>query len=595
MGNQKNTTMLKNKITLIIFLSLSSAMLMVACDKDFLKQDTTGLLTEDQAQTKKGAEQFLIGAYAKLKGDGADGWQGGGFNWVYGSIVGGDANKGSDAGDQANIVPIQQYVALPTNNFFDIKWSVLYEGIARSNITIRIVTKLTSDDILDEEKNQILAEARFLRGFYHFEAKKMWNKIPYVDETIGLENPKVPNTEDAWPKIMDDLKFAMDNLAVIPDAVGRINKWGAAAMYAKALLFQGKYAEARPIFTDVINNGRTSGDIKYDLAPAFHDLFNAERETDPAVRAESIFAYEASINDGSAGANANFDQILNFPYNAGPGGCCGFFQPSFEFVNSFRTSAAGLPLLDGSYNTGANQVKNDQGLESTDPFTPDAGNLDPRIDWTVGRRGIPFLDWGIYPGKSWIRDQGNGGPYAPKKNAYYEAQEGKFTDGTSWTSGLTSTNYKILRFADVLLMAAEAEIDGGGSLDKAREYVNMVRERASRSASFVKNDAGNPAANYVIGLYDDPWSVPDDARNAVRFERKLELGMEGHRFFDLVRWGIADVAINAFLTYEKVKLSAGYGSATFAKGKNEYYPIPQTQIDLHTTNGVSNLEQNPGY
>jgi starch-binding outer membrane protein, SusD/RagB family len=580
--------MINKKIKGILPFAVTLVMLVIGCGKKFLNQDTTGLLTEEQAQSKKGAQQFLIGSYSALKGSG---WEGGGSNWVYGSIVGGEANKGSDAGDQANIVPIQQYAALPTNNFFNIKWSALYEGIARTNSTIRIASNLTTADIADAEKNQILAEARFLRGFYHFEAKKMWNKIPYVDETINATNSKVPNTDDAWPKIMADLDFARANLAVKPDAIGRVNKWAAQVIYAKALMFQGKYAEARTILTDVIANGRTSGDVKYALAPAFHDLFNADRENDPLVRAETVFAYEASVNDGSGGVNANYDQVLNFPYNGGPGTCCGFFQPSFEFVNSFRTDALGLPLLDGSYNVGGNQVKTDQGLESTDAFTPDAGNLDPRLDWTVGRRGIPYLDWGPHPGKAWIRDQGNGGPFAPKKNAYYKTQAGKLSDGTSWASGLTAINYKIVRFADVLLMAAECEIDGGGSLEKAREYVNLVRSRAAKPGTQVP---GAPAS-YVIGIYTLPWTDAAVARAAVRFERKLELGMEGHRFFDLVRWGIADVALNAFLNYEKPKLSAGYGTATFVKGKNEYFPIPQPQIDLHTSGGVSTLSQNPGY
>ena len=584
--------MLKKRIVYFSGYLLGAALVLAACNKKFLDQDTTGLLTEQQAQSLKGAQQFLIGSYAALKGIG---WEGGGSNWVYGSIVGGEANKGSDAGDQAIIVPIQQYVPLPTNNYFNIKWQSLYEGIARTNATIRILNNLSESDIAPAVKDQMLAEARFLRGYYHFEAKKMWNNIPYIDETINVSTAKVGNTEDVWPKIMEDLNAARTNLAVKPSAIGRINKWGADAMYAKALLFQGKYAEARPIFTDIIANGRNSNDVKYDLAPSFHDLFNADRENDAAVRAESVFAYEASINDGSGGLNANYDQVLNFPYNGGPGGCCGFFQPSFEFVNSFRTNASGLPLLDGSYNVGANQVKNDQGLESTAPFTPDAGTLDPRLDWTVGRRGLPYLDWGPHPGKSWIRDQGNGGPYAPKKQVYYRSQAGKLTDGTNWASGLTATNYKIMRFADVLLMAAEAEIDGGGSLETARSYVNLVRARAARPETFVQDEDGNNAANYVIGLYTTAWTDANVARQAVRMERKLELGMEGHRFFDLVRWGVADVVLNAFLNYEKPKLSAGYGSATFVKGKNEYFPIPQDQIDLHTSGGSSTLQQNPGY
>ena len=575
-------------VTLFVGIPLTASLVFVACKRDFLKQDTIGVLTEAEAQSAKGARQFLTSTYAALKGSG---WEGGISNWVYGSIVGGDANKGSDAGDQADIVPIQQFTATPTNAYYNVKWRSLYEGVARANATLRVTSKLSDKDITTAEKTQILAQARFLRGFYHFEAKKLWNNIPFVDESIDASNAKVANTKD-WTKIMEDLDYARKNLSETQDQVGKVNKWAAEAFYAKALLFQGKYAEALPILTGVIQNGKTALGVKYNLAPTFHDLFNAERENAPEVRAESVFAYEASINDGSGGLNANYDQILNFPYNGGPGGCCGFFQPSFELVNSFRTNAQGLPLLDGSYNTGANQVKTDQGVESADPFTPDAGNLDPRLDWTVGRRGIPYLDWGPHPGKSWIRDQGNGGPFAPKKNVYYKSQEGKLTDGTNWTSGLTATNYKIMRFADVLLMAAEAEVEAG-SLEKAREYVNRVRTRAD--AVHVKNASGTDAAKYVISTYTAPFASKEAARAAVRFERKLELAMEGHRFFDLVRWGVADQEINAFLKYEKTKIPAGYGSATFTKGRNEYFPVPQRQIDLSSSNGTSSLVQNPGY
>jgi hypothetical protein len=546
-----------------------------------------GLLTEQEAQSFKGANQFLIGAYAGLRGIG---WEGGISNWVYGSIVGGEANKGSDAGDQAAIVPIQQYTASATNGFYEVKWRAIYEGVARANATIRILNKLTSADISDADKNQMLAEARFLRGFFHFEGKKMWNNIPFVDETIGVNESKVGNTEDTWPKIMADLNFARNTLLEKPSAIGRVNKWAGAAMTAKALMYQNKFGEARTIFTDVITNGKNAAGTPYGLAPSYQDNFNADQEGVAAVRAESVFAYEASVNDGSGGNNANYELVLNFPYNGGPGGCCGFFQPTFEFVNSFRTNAMGLPLLDRSYNTAANEVKNDMGLESTQPFTPDQGNLDPRLDWTIGRRGIPYLDWGNHPGKDWIRDQAFGGPYAPKKMTYYKSQEKKLSDATNWASGLTAVNYKIMRFSDVLLMAAEAEIEAG-TLEKAREYINLVRARAAKPDTWV------PGANakYVIGLYNTPFANQAAARTAVRFERKLELGMEGHRFFDLVRWGIADQEINAFLAYEKTKLPSSYGAATFVKGKNEYFPIPQGQIDLQRTGGQSNLTQNPGY
>lgn len=584
-----------NKKVKILYAGAAACILLsgiAACNKAFLDNETIGLLTETELQSRKGADQLLTSAYSSLKGIG---WEGGTQNWVYGSIVGLEANKGSDAGDQADINPIQQYSALPGNNFFNVKWRAVYEGIARANSAIRVTSALADADISADEKNQLIAEARFLRGFYHLEAKKMWNNIPYIDETVKYgetELADVGNGTDAWPRIMEDFQFARTTLSATKAQIGRVNKWAADAFYAKALLFQGDYAGALPVFTDIIANGVTTGGIKYALAPSFYDNFNAERENAPEVRAESILAYEASINDGSGGFNANYEQILNFPYNNGPGGCCGFFQPSFSFVNSFRT-AGGLPLLDYSFNAPANEVKNDMGLESTDPFTPDAGPLDPRLDHTVGRRGIPFLDWGVHPGKSWTRDQGNGGPYTPKKMSYSVSQKGKFTDNTSWTSGLTSTNYKLMRFADLLLMAAEAEVEAG-SLANALTYVNMVRARAANPGTWVKDAGGANAANYVINEYG-AFSDQEQARRAVRMERLLELGMEGHRFFDLVRWGIAEQEINTLLAYEKTKLSAAYGNATFTAPKNNYFPIPQRQIDLQQENGTSTLTQNPGY
>ena len=136
-----------------------------------------------------------------------------------------------------------------------------------------------------------------------------------------------------------------------------------------------------------------------------------------------------------------------------------------------------------------------------------------------------------------------GGPYSPKKNTYYKADIGSF--GWYRWLGLCKQCFKTILqcvFADVLLLAAEAEIEVG-SLLVAQQYINRVRARAANAAGFVMNGAA-PAATYVVNQYTTPFAGKDDARKAVRFERKIELGMEGHRFFDLVRWGIADVVLN---------------------------------------------------
>ena len=299
--------------------------------------------------------------------------------------------------------------------------------------------------------------------------------------------------------------------------------------------------------------------------------------------------------------NSNLGDMLNFPYGSSPFGCCGFYQPRIDLVNSYRTDAGGLPYLD-DYNSHA--VKNDQGILSKDPFTPDAGNLDPRVDWTAGRRGLPFHDWGIHPGADWIREQDYAGPYANKKNIYWQATATAFHDASSWAPG-SAINYIVIRFADVLLLDAEAYAQTG-DFAGAEALVNRVRNRAANPSGWLHTYINNltplagfsatPAANYVISPYPTGYfSTKDIALKAIYFERKLELAMEGHRFFDLVRWGIAEQTINTFIAYEKqfdIDINAG---THFTAPKNNYFPIPQNEIDITTIGGQKTLTQNTGY
>lgn len=562
--------------------------LFFSCKESFLEKPATGAVSEELLTSTKGLEGALISVYGQINGKGAGGRMASPSNWVWGSIRGGDANKGTDPGDFSDINPIQRYEYQSTQGVILDKWNGNYEGVARANAVLRLVAK-ADPDVTDATKTRITAESRFLRGHYYFELKRAFGNTPYVDETVdygsGIE--KVKNDADLWPKIEADFKFAYDNLPVTQDAVGRANKWAAATYLAKTYLFQKKFAEAKGLFDLIIANGQTTNGKKYGLVPKYADVFRASNDNNQ----ESVFAVQAAANTGSVN-NANPEFDLNWPYNTGangPGNCCGFFQPSFEMVNSHRTNSNGLPLLDGSYNTAANAVVTDMGLLSKDKFTPDAGNLDPRLDHSVGRRGIPFLDWIDHPGADWIRNQANGGPYSPKKFAYYKTDVGSLQDNSSWTPGYTAINYAVIRFADVLLMAAEAEVEAG-TLEKAREYVNMVRTRAANPDGFVMKN-GAPAAKYVISTYKTAWTDKEVARAAVRFERKLELNLEGHRFFDLVRWGVADKELNAYLTYEAARLTGALGTAKFT-AKYELLPIPQGQIDLQ---GADVLKQNPGF
>jgi hypothetical protein len=485
---------------------------------------------------------------------------------------------------------MQRYEIPANDGDLNGTWQAKYEGISRCNAVINLANGTKT--LTAADKTRIIAEARFLRGVYYFELKKLFNSVPYVDETAdygkGIE--KIANTEAFWDKIEADFGFAYTNLPATSSSAGRANKWAAQAFLGKALLFQGKFADAKAKFTDVITNGVTTNGKKYGLVPKFAEIFNATNDNNE----EAVFAIQSSMNTGSTN-NANGFDDLNYPYNTGadgPGNCCGFFQPSFSMANAYRTSG-GLPILTETagapdYNSTSNAVKHDYGLNSKDPFTEDAGPLDPRIDHTIGRRGIQYLDWIEHPGANWIRKQDYAGPYSPKKYVYYKSQENTLTDGSSWTRGYATMNYNIMRFADVLLMAAEAEIEAG-SLAKALEYVNLVRARAANPAGFVMK-GGVAEANYDIALYTS-FADKAAATKAVRMERLLELATEGHRFFDLVRWGIDVPTLNAYLAYEGKTLVTKFGGASY-QATDKYLPIPQQQIDIQ---GTSILKQNPGY
>ena len=563
----------------------STAMLVaVSCSEEFLEVPPVGQLSENQLSSLAGIDAALIAAYSQVNGRGNR--LGSPSNWVWVSIRGGEANKGTDPGDFTAINPIQRFENNAAGGEMGSKYNVCYEGIARANNVLRLLTK-AGPDVTAADKIRLTSQAKFLRAHYYFELARDYNRTPYVDETVdygsGLETVK--NDKDLWPFIIKDLEDAIKDLPATQPQVGRVNQWAAKAYLGKVYMYTKEFAKAKALFDDVIANGVTSNGLKYGLVPYYDDMFRGRNDN----HQESVWAYQSAANTGSV-LNANPEFDLNFPYNtgpAGPGNCCGFFQPSFSFVNAFRTRD-GLPLLDRSYNTAANEVKNDMGIASGAAFTPDAGPLDPRVDHTVGRRGIPYLDWMDHPGQAWIRNQPNAGPYSPKKYVYAKSESGTLQDNSSWTPGYTGINFMIIRFADILLLAAEAEIEVG-SMEKAREYVNRIRTRAMNSP--VKRADGSNAANYDIKTYDAPWTVKATAQAAVRMERMLELGMEGHRFYDLQRWGTAQAELDAYLAYDGAKLTSALGGAKYTD-KFKWVPIPQDQIDLV---GTDILTQNPGF
>jgi hypothetical protein len=569
----KNLKFIKVTVMMLALVVMST----VSCSDEFLEVAPAGSLSQAELTTLSGLEGTLIGAYSQLLG--RSGFYTGANNWFWGSVMGGDANKGTDAGDQSQMNEIQFY-AVQTNNASVLqKYQDAYEGVARCNTVLQLCNLAEEEgQVSPDDIKRIRAEARFLRGHYYFDLKKNFNDTPYVDETWDEITP-VPNNQNLWGFIEQDFQFAISNLPETQSEPGRANIDAAIAYLGKAYLFQDKWPDADNQFSQIIDGkGVTASGESYALLPYYGNAFRSTFDNS----SESVFAAQAAANTGNV-ANANPAFVLNFPHGstgpARPGGCCGFNQPSFELVNSYRTEG-GLPLPEGTWNDAANEVVSDFGLQSADPFVVDTKPIDPRVDHNTGRRGIPYLDWGPHPGFDWIRNQPNGGPFSPKKFIYYSAGIGVENDVSSWTPGYTAVNYNVIRYADVLLMAAEAKImtgDAPGGIN----LINQVRARAA--TSFIP---GSPAI-YECAEYN---GVPADAMEALRVERKLELSGEGHRFYDLVRWGIAEQTMNDYLAYETQFIPELVG-AVFTS-KNLFLPIPQNEIDLQ---GSDVLAQNPGY
>ncbi|NNF18154.1 MAG: RagB/SusD family nutrient uptake outer membrane protein [Flavobacteriaceae bacterium] len=577
------------RIKTIISVFASLGFLALGCNDEFLTREPQGQFSTNSLNSEDGIEGILIGAYKMLNGLGLDGqaaWNNDVQNWVFGGIPSDDALKGTDAGDQPEQSFIEAYDFQSFNGHITNKWRGLYKGVARTN---DVITSLeNAESISEDRKIQINAEARFLRGFFHFEARKMWRMPPYIGDDVydinDVESTKVPNDREIWPLIEADFAAAAD---VLPDSqtdLGRPSRWAALAFLAKAKMYQGwtsdgaanisKLQEAKVILDEIVNSGQ------FMLVDDFEENFLVATRNN----AESIFEIQYAISSSNDQAS-NQGVGLAHPYTD-PWGCCGFYQVSQNLVNAYKTEN-GLPQLDNFDN-------NDVTWE-----TEYTGTLDPRLDHTVGRPGILYKGFKIYQ-TDFVRDLSYAGPYFSKKHV---AEPEAF--GVGGWGNLSANNYRIMRYDMILLWLAEAEVELG-NLERARELVNIIRSRAANPVGFVpkatqgadRNDytivEGEAAANYDIATYDTPWTDQDMARKAVRFESRLEFAMEGHRFFDLQRWGVSAEVLNAYLASEAEHRTYLEGKS-FTPNKNEYYPIPIEAIDRSYLNGEPTLTQDPAY
>lgn len=604
-----------------------------AC-KDFLNTTPQGVLNEDALATPDGVEGLLIAAYRSLdcSSSSAGSWGCAASNWVWGSVTSGDAHKGSNLGDQAPVFEIETYLwsAGDVQDYLNQKWSQVYDGVARANATIRLLDKVISNGALDAASPQaqgIRGEATFLRAHYHFEAYRMWQNIPYyteADQDFKKSNVGV----DVIGNIVKDLNTAEDLLktaeaATVPGPrggdAGRAYSWTARAykgrVYAYAAANNAVYWDsAKAVLDSVVNPGAGT---PYGLETSMDHVWTAF--TQYMNGKETILAFQSSVRDGEpSGWNSNWGERLNFPHSGSHFGCCGFHQPSQNLVNFFQVDANGLPLYLSNPNWNTLDTSFDGGMLSP---------VDPRLDWTVGRDKTPYKDWGLH-NRSWIRDASYSGPYSPKKNVQEDAANGE--NNVGWQATQTNdVNIHIFRFADAMLLLAEADV-ATGNLEAARALVNQIRARAGQTAqncgvptdpneataaaaelaayptcagnnnitiALVQNatldSVSTPWAVYRIGQYPGPWTDPVAALQAVKLERRLELAMEGQRFFDLRRWGDADTVIANYIAVEKNRIP--YLAGVNFAARNHLYPIPAIQIELSKTGSTDNLVQNPGW
>jgi hypothetical protein len=609
------------KKIMIIMASFALVAILFSCSEEFLTKEPLGSSSETVFYNEKGINALLIGAYGIIDGGAVweISWGASIQNWTYGSAASDDAYKGSEETDQITANQIERWEVLTDNNYPADKWKLcLGMGTFRCNDILRIIGLTTLDPEVEAE---LRAETRFLRAMYTFEAWLVFgDKIPILTletiEAAGGDASKITNDNPEHAvlnHIIDDLTYAAGILPNRQSDPGRPTKWAAKALAARAYLQELNYAEAKPLLQEIIDGGG------FELMPNFLDNYEIANNNNK----ESIFEIQADVNDGACcSGNAEMGIGLNWPHGSDIGMCCGFHTPSQNLVNAYRVDANGLPMFDTFNNV---DLANDQGIASSETFVPFTDEVDPRLDWTVSRRGIPYRDWGINRGRDWCRNQPWGGPNMPaSKPFFWQSERFSLSATTGWMTGNNANNYRYIRYTHVLLWRAECAAFEG-DLSTARTYVNMIRDRADNEVVMGKvlitqlptsvypwgpgTDAGDylvsnanidwsqPAANYKIGQYP-AFASPEEAMRAVQWEIRLEFATEGMRFFDLRRWdklpgGMrVDMAatLNAFQQAD-MRIRNVMHDAQFNVGKDEYQPVPQVQLDLQP--GV--LVQNPGY
>ena len=558
---------MKNVISYKVSFLLAGLMLFsISCEREILNTSPKGVLAEGVLSAET-VDKLVIAAYHGLAAHffgNDESFAGPANNWII-DVMSDDAYKGGGGvADRTDLAQLETFTHDPTNYAVFQKWRNPYFAIARCNLAIREIQNL-NDPTYD--KNVRIGEMKLLRGHFHFDLIRNFGNIAYLDE--NADPTATTNTalsqEEILARIEQDFMDAYNTLPAVQQEVGRVNKYIAAAYLAKLYVEMEEWEQVLT-YTAFVKNG------DFELLTEFEDLSTLEFENGP----EAVFAIQYS--SANIFANHDWSSLLNSTLSPGidAGGYAGgddFYHGSQNLVNAFRTDADGLPLFDSfddeDVRTGAYQ-----------------GSLDPRVDFTFGRLGIPWKGTAVYS-ESWIRSPDYYPGFSSKKSVVAPDDPSVHN---SWPWAASGLNASVIRYAEVLLWEAEARIESNNDLEAARQLINQVRERAMNSTPVKTLDGSADAANYNIGLYPAAGWNQELARKAVRFERRLELAMEGHRFYDLRRWGILSQTMNAYFQTES-ELMEYLNGITFTENKHEFLPIPQGEIDL----APDLYSQNPGY
>lgn len=488
--------MKKNKIFKPVLLLLS-LVVFCGCTEDYLDESQEYTIgSENYFNSEQDYHDALIGVYDVLQSTYV--------NVIAGEIASDNTNSGGEsATDVIGWQQIDDMTHTPVNDNLDDIWDWNFAGVQRANYILEFQDKTDF-----EGREQILAETRFLRAYFTFELVKWFGPIPLKGDErfiLGDEQtiPRAP-VDEVYGQIESDLQYAIEHLDYTAPQVGRATKGAAQALLGKAYLYQDEFQESASVLTNLIQEG------PYALSD-FNTLFEQVGENNQ----ESVFEIQYTGEEG-----AGFECLQCSEGNVAVGfqGVRNYSGPVFESGFGFN-----LPRQEVVDMFSENDIRRDVSILDIDAWAEETG-----ASYSIGNTE---KHTGYYNRK-----------YLPRQN-----------DNVGDANLTQPNNYRAIRYADVLLMAAEALVRGGIDEGRARTYLNMVRDRADLDPV---TESGN---NLLEIIYT---------------ERRLELVGEGHRFFDLVRTGRAAQEIEGFET-----------------DKNELFPIPLEEIEF----SQGNWEQNDGY